>query len=138
MKTNKIEKCANRESNPALKLGKLQCYRYTIGALHTHHSVASGERYSQKKYPRWLRHCVRVVKELVLKANGLCPREFKSRRCRFLFVFLKAPKKKVQSVGIEPTLLRTCALSMRLNHSAKTADDKIVLHAGIEPATFGS
>lgn len=24
--------CANRESNPALKLGKLQCYRYTIGA----------------------------------------------------------------------------------------------------------
>ena len=28
---------------------------------------------------------------------------------------------KMQSVGIEPTLLRTCALSMRLNHSAKTA-----------------
>ena len=26
------EICANRESNPALKLGKLQCYRYTIGA----------------------------------------------------------------------------------------------------------
>ena len=25
--------CANRESNPALKLGKLQCYRYTIGAI---------------------------------------------------------------------------------------------------------
>ena len=25
--------CANRESNPALKLGKLQCYRYTIGAV---------------------------------------------------------------------------------------------------------
>ena len=24
--------CANRESNPALKLGKLQCYRYNIGA----------------------------------------------------------------------------------------------------------
>ena len=24
--------CANRESNPALNLGKLQCYRYTIGA----------------------------------------------------------------------------------------------------------
>jgi hypothetical protein len=32
------------------------------------------------------RHRVRVVKELVLKANGLCPREFKSRRCRELFV----------------------------------------------------
>ena len=29
------------------------------------------------------RHRVRVVKELVLKANGLCPREFKSRRCRY-------------------------------------------------------
>ena len=29
--------------------------------------------------------------------------------------------KNLQSVGIEPTLLRTCALSMRLNHSAKTA-----------------
>jgi hypothetical protein len=28
----KIKRCANRESNPALKLGKLQCYRYTIGA----------------------------------------------------------------------------------------------------------
>ena len=27
------KKCANRESNPALKLGKLQCYRYTIGAM---------------------------------------------------------------------------------------------------------
>ena len=36
------------------------------------------------------RQRVRVVKELVLKANGLCPREFKSRRCRFfLFVFLQ-------------------------------------------------
>jgi hypothetical protein len=29
---SKKENCANRESNPALKLGKLQCYRYTIGA----------------------------------------------------------------------------------------------------------
>jgi hypothetical protein len=28
----KKKRCANRESNPALKLGKLQCYRYTIGA----------------------------------------------------------------------------------------------------------
>ena len=36
------------------------------------------------------RQRVRVVKELVLKANGLFPREFKSRRCRsFLFVFLQ-------------------------------------------------
>jgi hypothetical protein len=33
-------------------------------------------------------------------------------------------KTKMQSVGIEPTLLRTCALSMRLNHSAKTAGGK--------------
>ena len=31
------------------------------------------------------RQRVRVVKELVLKANGLCPREFKSRRCRLIF-----------------------------------------------------
>ena len=31
------------------------------------------------------RHRVRVVKELVLKANGLCPRELKSRRCRSAF-----------------------------------------------------
>ena len=30
-------------------------------------------------------------------------------------------QKEMQTVGIEPTLLRTCALSMRLNHSAKTA-----------------
>jgi hypothetical protein len=28
-----------------------------------------------------------VVKELVLKANGLCPREFKSRRCRHRFYY---------------------------------------------------
>ena len=40
------------------------------------------------------RHCVRVVKELVLKANGLCPREFKSRRCRFCFLFLKKKQEK--------------------------------------------
>jgi hypothetical protein len=33
------------------------------------------------------RQRVRVVKELVLKANGLCPREFKSRRCRFFSSF---------------------------------------------------
>ena len=32
MKSKKKIDCANRESNPALKLGKLQCYRYTIGA----------------------------------------------------------------------------------------------------------
>ena len=38
------------------------------------------------------RHCVRVVKELVLKANGLCPREFKSRRCR---VFVRKQKLRV-------------------------------------------
>ena len=42
-------------------------------------------------YPCEYRQRVRVVKELVLKANGLCPREFKSRRCRifsFFFFFL--------------------------------------------------
>ena len=36
-------------------------------------------------YPCEYRQRVRVVKELVLKANGLCPREFKSRRCRSFF-----------------------------------------------------
>ena len=45
---------------------------------------------SKKRSRQWIdfcfeRHCVRVVKELVLKANGLCPREFKSRRCRNFF-----------------------------------------------------
>ncbi len=39
-----------------------------------------------KKYQHFLYigtwQSVRVVKELVLKANGLCPREFKSRLCR--------------------------------------------------------
>ena len=33
----------------------------------------------------------------------------------------KKSKKSMQSVGIEPTLLRTRALSVRLNRSAKTA-----------------
>ena len=49
----------------------------------------------------------------------------------------------MQSVGIEPTLLRTCALSMRLNHSAKTAMSlafyfgrKKLLRARVELATF--
>jgi hypothetical protein len=36
------------------------------------------------------RHRVRVVKELVLKANGLCPREFESRRCRFFELYKHA------------------------------------------------
>ena len=52
----------------------------------------------------------------------------------------KKKKKKLQSVGIEPTLLRTCALSMRLNHSAKTAvvstKKKKLLRARVELATF--
>jgi hypothetical protein len=43
---------------------------------------------SSPSTPRW-RHRVRVVKELVLKANGLCPREFKSRRCRHMQVVPK-------------------------------------------------
>ena len=46
-------------------------------------------------------------------------------------------KTKMQSVGIEPTLLRTCALSMRLNHSAKTAPSyqKNMRGPGIEPGS---
>ena len=39
------ETCASRESNPALKLGKLQCYRYTTGACYGYVST-------QKKYSR--------------------------------------------------------------------------------------
>jgi hypothetical protein len=30
---------------------------------------------------------VRVVKEVDSKSTGLCPREFKSRRCRMFFAF---------------------------------------------------
>ena len=43
----------------------------------------------------------------------------------------------MQSVGIEPTLLRTCALSMRLNHSAKTAilQNQKMRGPGIEPGS---
>ena len=37
---------------------------------------------------RLLRHFVRVVKELDSKSIGLCPRRFKSCRCRHLFTFL--------------------------------------------------
>ena len=36
------------------------------------------------------RQRVRVVKELVLKANGLRPREFKSRLCRFWILYAKS------------------------------------------------
>ena len=35
--------CANRESNPALKLGKLQCYRYTIGAFQSRSNASVAE-----------------------------------------------------------------------------------------------
>ena len=39
------------------------------------------QHFEQKKFQK---QRARVVKELVLKANGLCPRELKSCRCRFL------------------------------------------------------
>ena len=52
-------------------------------------------------------------------------------------------KKMVQSVGIEPTLLRTRALSVRLNRSAKTAvtlvqvrDSKSKVHVGYYTKDF--
>ena len=34
------------------------------------------------------RQCVREVKELDLKSNGLCPRGFEPRRCRFFLLTL--------------------------------------------------
>lgn len=45
-------------------------------------------------------HRVRVVKELVLKANGLCPREFESRRfffCLFLGSHVHIPRSAMES-----------------------------------------
>jgi hypothetical protein len=60
------------------------------------------ERREMRSQSSDVRHCVRVVKELVLKANGLCPREFKSRRCRFF----GGGKKKVPCAGIEPATNR--------------------------------
>ena len=46
------------------------------------------------------RHCVRVVKELDSKSNGLCPHGFKSHRCRVLI------SAEVQNADIS----RPCAL----------------------------
>ena len=60
----------------------------------------------------------------MIPALGAGGREFDSRItptfCSFLAKTL-FPKNMMQSVGIEPTLLRTRALSVRLNRSAKTA-----------------
>jgi hypothetical protein len=43
------------------------------------------------KHRNFKRHCVRVVKELDSKSNGLCPQGFESPRCRFLrWCFRKA------------------------------------------------
>ncbi len=44
-----------------------------------------------------IRQRVRVVKEVDSKSTGLCPREFKSRRCRF-FTKILTPE------GIEPPI----------------------------------
>jgi hypothetical protein len=56
-----------------------------------------------------------VVKELVSKANGLCPREFKSRPCRFFWlcnlvvVYARTPIKSAvrQSVRVVKELVLT-------------------------------
>ena len=50
-------------------------------------------------FPVWQR--VRVVKEVDSKSTGLCPREFKSRRCR-LFCF--RTEKNLTPEGIEPPI----------------------------------
>src|SRR5206468_2733318 len=49
------------------------------------------------------RQRVRVVKEVDSKSTGLCPREFKSCRCRPLFM-QKKKKKSLTPEGIEPPI----------------------------------
>jgi hypothetical protein len=50
------------------------------------------------------RQRVRVVKEVDSKSTGLCPREFKSRRRRFVsFLNKSGEQKKSTTVGFEPT-----------------------------------
>ena len=68
------------------------------------------------------RQSVRVVKELVLKANGLCPREFKSRLCRFCFLCKKTTSQRFELWRAEPNRF----LIYLLNHSDKMSGTRIL------------
>ena len=57
-------------------------------------------------------HGVRVVKELVLKANRLCLREFESRPCRF-FSKTKRQRRDSNSRGRSPADFESASLTTR-------------------------
>ena len=71
-------------------------------------SSGSRKEMQASQIPR--RHCVREVKELDLKSNGLCPHGFEPHRCRFTVLNLLDRETKTPTVGLEPTTTRLRAL----------------------------
>ena len=60
--------------------------------------------------PDAMRQCVREVKELDLKSNGLCPRGFEPRRClvdNSVAALLQTDyKNNLENLGIDPSASR--------------------------------
>ena len=62
--------------------------------------------YGETIWQNIARQCVREVKELDLKSNGLCPRGFEPRRCRFSIQTTRLMQKEMENLGIDPSASR--------------------------------
>ena len=93
------------------------------------------EKYQHLLYVRTWQN-VRVVKDLVLKANGLCPREVKSRICpkfwqwRLVEISMHMEKKS----NLENFYWKNCNWNKQVN---KSHYRKIMPGARLQLATFG-
>jgi hypothetical protein len=65
----RVKRCADRESNPALKLGKLQCYRYTIGAEPANHQPPELIYVELVAMAQWIR---RLPTEQAIQGSSPC------------------------------------------------------------------
>ena len=84
--TKKQKKKKKKISTPQrFELWRAEPNRFLIYLLNHSDMVSSTGRLQEILIPR---QRVRVVKEVDSKSTGLCPREFKSRRCRSLFFSL--------------------------------------------------
>ena len=81
--TKQKEKKRKKISTPQrFELWRAEPNRFLIYLLNHSDMVSSTGRLQEILIPR---QRVRVVKEVDSKSTGLCPREFKSRRCRSFF-----------------------------------------------------
>ena len=86
----RMRRLLHRSRKLELKFGGYESNPCVLQYLHTGYAALTRKTRVQSQRGNFCkkgRNCIlgRVVKELVLKANGLFPREFKSRRCRFGF-----------------------------------------------------